>query len=136
YRNEAQLQSGNVVVVGCGNSGSQIAVELCDVRNVHLSTSGPVSFMPQTWLGKSVFWWFKKLGIYRAHVNTAPGKRLSQRPDPVIGRTLKHRLRQGQVNQLPRVVGVAGRELILADGSRVAVNNVIWATGFQSDYSW
>src|SRR5690606_694289 len=136
YRSEQQLQPGNVVIVGGGNSGAQIAVELCDDRPVSLSVSRPVSFMPQTLLGKSIFWWFRRLGIYAAHIDTAIGRRLSARPDPVIGKALKQRLDRRQVSLLPRVVDVRDGELVLAGGGRMAASNVIWATGFRSDYSW
>lgn len=136
YRSAQQLQPGNVVVVGAGNSGAQIAVELCDTRPVHVSAGRPLSFMPQTLFGKSIFWWFQHLGIYGAHINTAVGRRLSRRPDPVIGKALKQRLKRGQVRLLSRVVDVQDGELMLAEGGRLAASNVIWATGFRSDYSW
>lgn len=34
YKNPNQLQQGNVLVVGGGNSGAQIAVELSEKRNI------------------------------------------------------------------------------------------------------
>ncbi|QYF82647.1 hypothetical protein KY492_27630 [Brevibacterium sp. PAMC21349] len=37
YRKPSQLRPGNAVVVGGGNSGSQIAVELTTTRQVYLS---------------------------------------------------------------------------------------------------
>lgn len=138
YQNSKQLQPGNVVIVGAGNSGAQIAVELCEqgTHELALSAGGSLAFMPQSLLGKSIFWWFRRLGVYRAHINTAIGWRLSQRPDPIIGKSLKKYINSGTVTLHPRCVGADSNALLFADGTRLTVNNVIWATGFKPDYPW
>lgn len=138
YRNPSQLRDGPVVVVGCGNSGAQIAVELADQHKgeVHLSAGDAMNFVPQNILGKSIFWWFKHLGVYKAHIGTAIGRRLSRRGDPIIGKELKGYLRSGRVQLHPRCVEADGNTLRFADGSEVKASNIIWATGFVSDYHW
>lgn len=136
YRNARQLQAGRVLVVGAGNSGAQIAVELARHRDVHLSTGERLTFVPQTLLGKSIFWWFSRLGVYRAHVATSFGRRLSQRPDPIIGRELKRCLRDREVVQHPRTVDAKEGRVSFVDGSTLHIDNIIWATGYQPDYSW
>lgn len=136
YQNAAQLKPGNVLVVGCGNSGAQIAVDLAGEREVHLAAGHPVSVMPQTLLGKSIFWWFHRLGVYRAHRDTRIGRRLSQRPDPVIGRGLSQCLRRRLITLHGRVTDVHDRQVYFTDGSNQVVDNLIWATGFRNDYSW
>ena len=65
YKNPSQLQSGNVLVVGGGNSGAQIAVELSEEKDTYLAVSKRIRYLPLTIGGKSVFWWFDKLGISR-----------------------------------------------------------------------
>src|SRR5699024_1749251 len=57
YRSLKQLPPGSVTVVGGGNSGTQIAVELSKERNVSLAVSHPLKFLPLRLLGKSMFWW-------------------------------------------------------------------------------
>ena len=136
YRNDRQLQPGRVLVVGAGNSGAQIAADLARHREVHISTGERLSFVPQTLLGKSIFWWFHRLGVYRAHIATPLGLRLSQRPDPIIGKELKQALRDDKVVPHPRTVGVSEDKMLFSDGSSLRIDNVVWATGYRSDYSW
>ena len=56
YKNRTQLQDGNVLVVGGGNSGSQITSEIARERTVHLSISEGLTFMPLSVGNKSIFW--------------------------------------------------------------------------------
>lgn len=46
YRNSSQLIEGTVLVVGGGNSGAQIAVELSKEREVYLSVGHKLKFVP------------------------------------------------------------------------------------------
>jgi putative flavoprotein involved in K+ transport len=56
YRNPAALPSGAVLVVGSGNSGCQIAEELCSSgRRVYLSVSGHQR-TPRRYRGKDCIW--------------------------------------------------------------------------------
>ncbi len=69
YRNPQQLPEGAVLVVGCGSSGSQIAVELQGAgRKVFLSM-GPHNKPPRAYRGKDFVWWLGVLGHWKA---TAP----------------------------------------------------------------
>jgi putative flavoprotein involved in K+ transport len=57
YRNPAQLAPGGVLVVGTGQSGTQIAEELFDAgRDVHLAVSMCFS-VPRRYRGRDVIWW-------------------------------------------------------------------------------
>ncbi|WJH36478.1 NAD(P)/FAD-dependent oxidoreductase [Paenibacillus sp. CC-CFT747] len=70
YRNAEQLKNGPVLVVGAGNSGAQIAVELSQgrEREVYLSAGHKLSISSQKILGLSVFWWFRRLGLLQAWI--------------------------------------------------------------------
>ena len=68
YKNPNQLQKGNVLVVGGGNSGAQIAVDFSEERVTYLAISKKLSYFPLTISGKSIFRWFDKLGIYKVRV--------------------------------------------------------------------
>ena len=48
YKNPSQLQQGNVLVVGGGNSGAQIAVELSEEKDTYLAISKKPSYFPLT----------------------------------------------------------------------------------------
>jgi putative flavoprotein involved in K+ transport len=62
YRNPQQLPPGAVLVVGSGNSGTQIAEELCSAgRQVYLSVSKHRR-VPRRYRGKDWIWWYFALG--------------------------------------------------------------------------
>ncbi|MFC7686371.1 NAD(P)-binding domain-containing protein [Ureibacillus sp. GCM10028918] len=46
YKNPSQLKEGNVLVVGGGNSGAQIAVELSREKETHLAISKKITYLP------------------------------------------------------------------------------------------
>lgn len=57
YKNHSQLPDGAVLVVGAGQSGSQIALDLVDSgRKVYLS-SASTSYLPRTYRGKDIMDW-------------------------------------------------------------------------------
>lgn len=82
YKNPDQLQDGEVLVVGTGQSGMQIAEEVYKSgKKVHMAvgTSGRV---PRRYRGNdSVFWW-DKIGNYTKDVNTlkSPKDRFGSNP--------------------------------------------------------
>ncbi|MGH2714591.1 MAG: NAD(P)-binding domain-containing protein, partial [Thermoleophilaceae bacterium] len=64
YRNPAQIPPGDVLVVGAGNSGAQIAEELSATRRVYLSVGTWLASSPRRVLGRDLFWWVERLGIW------------------------------------------------------------------------
>ena len=78
-----------------------------------------------------------KLGIYTADVNSKIGQFLKKQPDPIFGFELKSLIKSGKVMLKPRErISIQNDNFIFEDNSEVRVNNVIWSTGFISDYSW
>lgn len=136
YKNPDQLLSGTTVVVGGGNSGAQIAVELANHRDVYLSVGHTPKFMPQDFVGKSIFWWFDKLGFLKANIDSKIGQTIRNKPDPIFGYELKVQLKNGKVQQRPKAISAIDNELIFEDQSILKIRNLIWSTGFKSDYSW
>jgi len=64
YRNPSQLPDGNVLVVGAGSSGVQIADELRrSGREVHLSV-GPHDRPPRSYRDRDFCWWLGVLGLW------------------------------------------------------------------------
>ena len=66
YRNPGQLPRGEVLVIGAGSSGAQIADELLRAgRRVHLSV-GPHNRPPRRYRGRDFAWWLRVLGMWDA----------------------------------------------------------------------
>ena len=134
YRNEAQLPPGDVLVVGAGNSGLQIAEGLLASRPVVLAQGKPQPFLPQNVGGRSIFWWMERLRVSRVPATSWLGHRLKQR-DPVIGTSIAE-LKQKGLRVTSRVADANGRTVTLADGRTLQPRSIIWATGFRPDYDW
>lgn len=135
YRGPEQLPDGDVLVVGAGNSGVQIAEELAATRRVGLAVGGRLPHLPQRIMGRDIFRWMHDLRLTEVTVHSRLGRRMS-RMDPLIGTSLGALSRRARVELLPRAVGAAGDGVCLADGRVVRPRSVIWATGYRPDFSW
>lgn len=136
YKNPNQLEEGTTLVVGGGNSGAQIASEIADRRQVYLSVGHSLRFLPQDLWSKSIFWWFDKLGFLKANVNSKLGSFLKNMPDPIFGFELKDKIKQGKVTLKAKATLAEGSRVRFEDGSTIEVKNIIWCTGYHTDYSW
>jgi putative flavoprotein involved in K+ transport len=134
YRRPDQVPAGRVLVVGGGNTGFQIAEELSRTHEVHLSIGSRQTPLPQRIAGRDLFDYQEALGVLRASVESRVGQRLRYR-DTLIGSSPRGARRRG-VRLRGRTVDALGREVVFADGSRLAPNAVIWATGFAVDHSF
>lgn len=136
YKNPNQLKLGATLVVGGGNSGAQIAVELSKESKVYLSVGQQLKFLPQDIANKSVFWWFDKFGVLKANLHSKVGQFIKNKPDPIFGFELKSQLNNGRVVLKPRATSANKNDIFFDDNTSLKVSNVIWSTGFKSDYSW
>ena len=136
YRNPTQLQQGNVLVVGGGNSGAQIAVELLEDKDTYLAISKRPSYFPLRIGGMSVFWWLDKLGILKVTNKSFIGNLLQKKGDPIFGNELKNAINDMRVTLKGRVVNGVSSLVKFEDSTTLEVNNIIWATGFEQEYKW
>ncbi|MCM3633704.1 NAD(P)/FAD-dependent oxidoreductase [Paenibacillus camelliae] len=136
YRSPSDLKPGPVLIVGGGNSGAQLAVELSEDREVTLSTNRKLLFFPLQIGKRSIFWWLHRLGLLRASADSLFGRWLISKGDPVFGTELKQALMCGIVQLKPQTVAVHNGQIVFADQSKLHVKNIVWATGFRADYSW
>jgi putative flavoprotein involved in K+ transport len=134
YRNPQQLAAEQVLVVGSANSGVGIAEDLAASHRVYLSRGQRLPWLPRRLLGKSLHWWGDHLGLLTAPLEGSWRGR-TQRGDLLIGTSLWQLARQG-VRLVGRTVGAEGRTVGFADGQELAVETIVWATGYRSDYSW
>ena len=122
YRNPSDVPEGRVLVVGGGNTGFQIAKELAPTHSVHLSIGTRQTPLPQTILGRDLFWWLTKLGLLRKSVDSRLGRRARHR-DTLIG-SKPRELRQRGVRLEARAVDASDRTVRFDDGSALDVDAV------------
>jgi len=143
YKNPSQLQRGAVLIVGAGNSGAEIAMELCKTHEVQLAgrDTGHVPFeiasrnvqrfiMPV--LFRVIF--HRMLTTNTFIGRKARAKMLSQGA-PLIRQKPKNLLQAG-IKRASRLMGVKNGKPMLENGEIAEVKNVIWCTGFYPRFSW
>ena len=136
YRNPGQLREGNALVVGAGNSGAEIALELATSRETVLAgrDTGRVPIP----LGSIGFRMLRHLRVDR-WPGSVIARLLSRGGDPLV-RVHPRDLRRAGLRRAGHVVGVTDGRPVLADGQSdgevLAVANVVWCTGFVPDYRW
>lgn len=136
YRNPGVVPERDVIVVGDGATGRQIALELARKRRVTLATGGRRNYGPQRVLGKDFTWWGLQTGLITADKASALG-RIARRFDTTPGLHLcLSSLRRARIRLAPRCAGADGDRLHFADGSRRRCDAVIWTVGYQDDTAW
>jgi putative flavoprotein involved in K+ transport len=141
YRNPAQLLDGDVLLVGAGNSGAELAAELAPTHRVWLAgpKTGEIPVRHGTLPARLGFRLFRFVGHRVLRVDTRIGRKLGpkliSKGDPLIRTKLKDLAAAG-VERLPRVVGVRDGRPLLEDDGVLEVSNVVWCTGFRTDFSW
>lgn len=137
YRRAADIPPGDVLVVGGGNSAAQLAVELAATHRVTVAAPRPPWYLPTAPLGIDLYWWTALSGVLSARSDSPVSRYVRRHGDAIVGTRLRELDRAGQVRVLPhRVIAADGRQVRLADGTRLEVTSVLWCTGFRPDTSW
>ncbi|SFI81289.1 MULTISPECIES: NAD(P)/FAD-dependent oxidoreductase [unclassified Bacillus (in: firmicutes)] len=136
YQSLETIPDGPVLVVGGGNSGTQIATELAESRDVTIAISHPLKFLPLKIMGKSIFHWLEKMGFLYAGTTTKRGSWFQKQSDPIFGFEFKKMIRKGKIEIHSRVIQAQGGEITFNDRSKINVHNIIWSTGFVPHYKW
>lgn len=142
YRNPGQLQEGDVLVVGAGNSGAEVAKELARTHNVWLSgpDTGQIPFRPESVAARVLMPIIGRIVFHRVLTTSTPIGRKA-RPkmvstgEPLL-RVKPKDLAEAGVERVPRVTGVEHGQPQLDDGRVIDVANVVWCTGFDPGFSW
>ncbi|MGV3574721.1 MAG: flavin-containing monooxygenase [Devosia sp.] len=134
--NSSTLPKGDVLIVGDGASGRDIAVLARRDHRVAIATGRPRRLLPERILGKSLWWWLQTLGLLRAAPNSAIG-RLMQRTDPFPDRKrhLQDLIAIG-VDIRPRAVDCQDGKVLFADGRQLLPTAIVWALGYRPDWSF
>ena len=134
YRSPADDPQGTVLVVGGGNTGYQIARELAAPTTFISLSAAARRRCRRRLLGRDIFCWLLTTRLHQATVESRLGKKLRTR-GTLIGSSPRALKRDG-VEMRPRATGASDRIVSFTDGSELAVDAVIWATGFELDHSW
>jgi putative flavoprotein involved in K+ transport len=134
YRSPDDLPTGPTLVVGGGNTGYQIAEELVRSRPVSLAIGARQMPLPQRLLGRDLFRYLEALGLMRKTVESRLVQRVKDK-ETLIGSSPRGARKLG-IRLRPRATGAHGRTVAFADGSELAVDAVVWATGFRLDHSF
>jgi cation diffusion facilitator CzcD-associated flavoprotein CzcO len=159
YRNPSPFAGKRVLVVGFGNSGGEIALDLAEAGvDVTLSVRGPVRILPRELLGLPILTWaiaqqrlparvadvinapairlavgsIEKLGMTRA----AKGPRQMVEEDgriPLLDIGTVAQIRAGRIKVRGDIASLTPKGVVFAQSQRENFDAVILATGFRPD---
>lgn len=143
YRNPSQLRDGPVLVVGVGNSGGEIALEVAASHPTWLAgrETGHVPFRVDGAAARIIFMplLFRLLAHHLLTVDTPIGRRMRPRllahGQPLV-RVRASDLAAAGVERVPRVTEARDGLTVLEDGRTLAPANVVWCTGYRPGFSW
>jgi len=142
YRNPSQLKEGRVLIVGLGNSGAEIAMDVVKSHKTIIAgqETGYLPFPMDSIISQYVLihlYHFIQHYIYTT--DNSLGRKLKQKVlskgEPLI-RIRPVDLINAGIERVLRVVSTQIGLPVLADNRVLEVENIIWCTGFNSDYSW
>jgi putative flavoprotein involved in K+ transport len=142
YRRPSQLREGDVLVVGAGNSGAEIALDVSRSHRVYLSGRHPGSepTRPGSFADRLVtpIIWFVFSHVLT--VNTPLGRKAAahlRNHGLPLARVRPADLRAAGVERIhARTVAAQDGLPLLDDGRVLDVANVIWCTGYRPEFGW
>ena len=143
YRNLEQLKPGGVLLVGAGNSGAELAIEVAREHQTWVAgrDTGHVPFRvdglaARLGLLRLVFRFvFHRLLTVGTPIGRSLRRKVFTQGGPLI-RIKPRQLAAAGVQRLPKVTRVLNGLPALDDGRVLDVTNVIWCTGFGNGLSW
>jgi putative flavoprotein involved in K+ transport len=142
YRNPGQLAPGPVLLVGAGNTGAEIAIDVASTHQVLLAGRkvGEIPIDIRGWQGRIMFpilWWVWEHVLTE---RTKPGRKVQAERaeghgDPWIRQKEKD-IQEAGVMRTSRITGVVDGRPQTEDGEVLDVANVIWCIGFAQGFSW
>ncbi len=143
YRNPSQLRDGGVLVVGAGNSGADISLEVSATHPTWISgpERGHIPVDIDTWVSRHIaFHVVRFIGMHVLTLRTPIGRKAAAKSrsqgDPLV-RVKPKQLTAAGIERVAKTVGVRAGAPLLEDGRVLdQVRNVVWAIGFRHDLSW
>lgn len=141
YKSPKDLGAGPVLVVGAGNSGADIALELAATRKTYLSgrhpgeIPWPIDAVAARPLTLAVFFAFSHILTLNTPMGRKARPQILAHSGPLVRVKNRDLVRAG-VERVPRTEGSKDGVPLLADGRTLEVANIIWCTGFRPDLEW
>jgi len=142
-----------VLVVGVGNSGVGVAVDLCEeAEDVTLSSRSDTWVVPKYLLGRPVDMWggpmrayvpfwmnrlvfrtllFLTIGRQQSYGVPVPKGRGPLEENPTLSEKLLPYVRNGEIEMKPNVERLEGGDVRFEDGSSKPFDQIIYATGYR-----
>jgi putative flavoprotein involved in K+ transport len=137
------LQPGGVLIVGVGNSGAEIALDVAPEHETWVAgrDTGHVPFRIDSLAARLLL--FKlvlRVVFHRLLTVRTPMGRMARAKVLHVGgplvRTKPRDLVAAGIKRVPRVARIENGLPVLEDGRVLDVANVVWCTGFHPGFSW
>jgi putative flavoprotein involved in K+ transport len=143
YRNPSQLRDGGVLIVGAGNSGAEISLDVSRTHRAWLSgrDTGHMPFRIEGVASRLLLAALALRFVFHRvlTVNTPIGRnarpKILSKGTPLI-RVKPRDLAAAGAERVPRVVGTRDGLPLLEDDRVLEAANVVWCTGFHHGFSW
>jgi len=158
YREPSAYNGQRVLVVGMGNTGAEIALDLSSVAaETYISVRSPVSVVPRDFLGNSTQVTALRLarlptaladwiGKQMAHFTMgdlrkygvplsreAPARRLRQTgKTPVIDVGTAQQIRKGRIQVVGPIDKLCNEGVVLRDGKMLTIDTIVLGTGYRA----
>ena len=136
YRSPASVPPGDVLVVGSGTSGIQIAVELAATHSVTIA-GRPTPRVPAVLYRRFArpYWWYlSSVLTLDTPVGRQAARHFHDRGAPLVG-IRRDALVSAGVTRVDRISGFVDGDP-MAGGVRLTPSTIIWATGYQPRFDW
>jgi putative flavoprotein involved in K+ transport len=142
YKNTTQLKKGTVLVVGAGNSGADIALDVVKTNRTLISGKevGHVPFRIETLIARYLLIRLVRfVGHHILNTSTSMGRKLRPKALNSAGPLVRVKpkdLTDAGIERVPKVVGSQKGLPMLEDNRLLEVENIIWCTGYHPGFSW
>jgi putative flavoprotein involved in K+ transport len=142
YKNPGELRDGPVLIVGVGNSGADIGIEVAQTHETWLAgkETAHVPFRIETAIARHVLIRLVRFVGHRVlTVRTPIGRKvrpfIMAHAAPLV-RVKPKDLLQAGVRRVGRITEVQDGKPVTAEGEVLDVRNVIWCTGYLPGFTW